>query len=166
MGVRNCAELGENLHKIIDRLLANDNLVNLLYYTDDNPLQIDSHPALSKQDKQKKVFETLIKTIPRVGTKDTANSIVVVYVQRASKISGNKEFRNVRILVDVVVPLTQWFIMDTNFRPFAILGEIQKSLDEKTINGLGKISGGDFDLNFITDDVICYQQTYEITEYD
>ena len=42
-----------------------------------------------------------------MGTKDTANSGVVIYVQRAGKISGNKEFKNVRILVDVIVPLTQ-----------------------------------------------------------
>jgi hypothetical protein len=63
------------------------------------------------------------------------------------------------------VPLTQWYIRDTNFRPFAILGELQKSLDDKIINGLGKISGGDFELNFVTDEVICYQQVYEITEY-
>jgi hypothetical protein len=32
MGVRNCAELGENLQKIVKRLLANDDLVKLLYY--------------------------------------------------------------------------------------------------------------------------------------
>ena len=156
MSVRNCAELGENLHKIISRLLANDNLINLLYYTDDNPLKMDSHPPLSEYDKQKQVCEKLIRTVPRIGTKETENSMIVVYVQRASKLSGNKEFRNVRFVVDVVVPLTQWFIMDTNFRPFAILGEIQKSLDDKTVNGLGKISGGDFELNFVTDDVICY----------
>jgi hypothetical protein len=85
-----------------------------------------------------------------------ANSVVVVYVQKAGKIPGNKEFKNVRILVDVIVPLTQWYIKDSNLRPFAILGKIQESLDDKTINGLGKISGGDFELNFVTDDVICY----------
>jgi hypothetical protein len=81
---------------------------------------------------------------------------VVVYIQRAAKIPGNKEFKNVRILVDVIVPLTQWYIMNVNLKPFAILGKIQESLDGKTINGLGKISGGDFELNFVTDDVICY----------
>ena len=32
MAVRNCGEMGENLQKIVSRLLANDNLVNLLYY--------------------------------------------------------------------------------------------------------------------------------------
>lgn len=163
MGVRNCSELGTNLQKIINRLVANDDLVKLLYHENDNPLEDIS---LTKEQKQKEVFEKLIKTVPRVGTKDTAKSIVVVYVQRAAKIPGNKEFKNVRILVDVIVPLTQWYIKDANLRPFAILGRIQESLDDKTINGLGKISGGDFELNFVTDDVICYQQTFEITEYD
>ena len=162
MGVRNCEELGKNLQKIVSRLVANDDLVRLLYNTDENPL---GHPALSSEEKQTKVFEKLIKTVPRVGTKDTENSVVVVYVQRASRIAGNKEFKNVRILVDVIVPLTQWYIMDANLRPFAILGQIQKSLDDKTVNGLGKIQGGDFELNFVTDDVICYQQVFEITEY-
>ena len=163
MGVRNCAELGENLQKIVKRLLANDDLVKLLYYEQDDPM---GQPVLSMETKEKEVFEKLIKTVPRVGTKDTAKSIIVVYVQKAGKLSGNKEFRNVRILVDVIVPLTQWYIRDTNFRPFAILGQVQSSLDDKTVNGLGKISGGDFELNFVTDDVICYQQTFEITEYD
>jgi hypothetical protein len=142
---------------------VNDELVNLLYYEDENPL---GRSVLSAEVKQKEIFEKLIKTVPRVGTKDTAKSVIVVYVQRASKTPGNKEFKNVRILVDVIVPLTQWYIQDTNLRPFAILGRIQESLDDKTINGLGKIVGGDFELNFVTDDVICYQQTFEITEYD
>ena len=163
MGVRNCEELGKNLQKIISRLLANNELVNLLYYEDDNPLE---KPALNAEQKEKEIFEKLIKTVPRVGTKDTAKSIVVVYVQGAAKISGNKEFKNVKILVDVIVPLTQWYIKDSNLRPFAILGRIQSSLDDKTINGLGKISGGNFELNFVTDDVVCYQQIFEITEYD
>ena len=153
MGVRNCAELGENLQKIVKRLLANDELVKLLYYEQDDPM---SQPVLSTEMKEREVFEKLIKTVPRVGTKDTAKSVIVVYVQKAGKLSGNKEFRNVRILVDVIVPLTQWYIRDTNFRPFAILGQIQSSLDDKTVNGLGKIQGGDFELNFVTDDVICY----------
>lgn len=163
MGVRNCGELGTNLQKIVNRLMANDNLVKLLYYEDSDPL---GQSALTNDQKNSLIFEKLIKTVPRVGTKDTAKSVIVVYVDRASKISGNKEFKNIRILVDVIVPLTQWYIKNTNLRPFAILGEAQASLDDKTINGLGKMSGGDFEISFITDDVICYQQSYEITEYD
>lgn len=162
MSIRNCGELGINLQKITNRLLANDDLVKLLYYIDQDPY---GGSALTEEQKQKEVFEKLIKVVPKVGTKDTANSVVVVYIQGAKGIGENSEFRNVRILVDVFVPMTQWFIKDTNLRPFAILGEVQKSLNNKTINGLGKITGGDFELNFMTDDVVCYQQTYYITEY-
>jgi hypothetical protein len=82
--------------------------------------------------------------------------MMAVYIYKVEKIPGNKEFNSVHILIDVIVPLTQWFIMDTNFRPFAILGEVQNSLDGKIINGLGQICGGNFDLNYVTDDVVCY----------
>jgi hypothetical protein len=35
---------------------------------------------LSTEEKNKEVFEKLIKTVPRVGTKDTAKSVVVIYI--------------------------------------------------------------------------------------
>jgi hypothetical protein len=163
MGVRNCAEIGENLQKIVKRLMANDNLVNLLYYTDKDPL---SQPHLTDQEKKEKVFEKLIKIVPRVGPKETANSIIAIRVVNGSKLNSNTEFRNVKIAVEVFVPLTQWIIKDTNLRPFAILGEIENSLEGKTVNGLGKIDGGNFDLNFLTEEIGAYEQTFWITTYE
>lgn len=163
MGVRNCAEIGENLQKIVKRLIANDNLVNLLYYTDKDPL---NQPHLTDQEKKEKVFEKLIKIVPRVGPKETANSIIAIRVVNGSKLNSNTEFRNVKIAVEVFVPLTQWIIKDTNLRPFAILGEIENSLEGKTVNGLGKIDGGNFDLNFLTEEIGAYEQTFWITTYE
>ena len=58
MGVRNCAEIGENLQKIVTRLMANENLVKLLYYTDKDPL---NHPDLTEEQKRKEVYEKIIK---------------------------------------------------------------------------------------------------------
>lgn len=162
MGVRNCAEIGVNLHKIINRLLANDDLVNLLYYTDKDPL---SQPILSDEQKKKEVFEKLIKIVPRIGPKETAHSLVAIRVAGGKKDLQNNEFRNISIIFDVFIPLTQWFLKDDNLRPFKILGEIEKSLNDKTINGLGKMSGGDFDLNFLTEELCCYTQKYEIITY-
>ena len=163
MGVRNCAEIGENLQKIVARLMANDQLVNLLYYTDKDPL---NQPHLTSDQKKKEVFEKLIKIIPRVGPKETAHSIIAIRVIGGSKLGSNTEFRNVKIGIEVFVPLTQWIIKDTNLRPFAILGEIQKSLEGKTVNGLGKMEGGDFDLNFLTEEIGAYEQTFWITAYE
>ena len=163
MGVRNCAEIGENLQKVVKRLMANDNLVNLLYYTDKDPL---NQPPLTEDQKKEEVYEKLIKVIPRVGPKETAHSIIAIRVISGSKLNSNTEFKNVKIGIEVFVPLTQWIIRDTNLRPFAILGEIEKSLDGKKINGLGKMEGGDFDLNFLTEEIGAYEQTFWITSYE
>ena len=46
------------------------------------------------------------------------------------------------------------------------MGEIQKSLDGKKIEGLGKMVGGDFALNFLTEEIGAYEQTFMLTTYD
>lgn len=163
MAVRNCKEIGTNLQKIVSRLMANDKLVNLLYYTGKDPY---SEQPLTPEQKKEEVFEKLIKIVPRVGPKETANSLISIRVVRGSRLGTNTEFRDLLIQIEVFVPLTQWIIKDTNLRPFAILGEIQESLDGKTVDGLGKLSGGDFSINFLTDEISCYEQTFSVVTYD
>lgn len=163
MGVRNTEELGVNLQKIMNRLLANDNLVNLLYYSTKDPL---NSPPLTNEQKQNEVYEKLIKIVPRVGPREDAKSVIVMRVVSAHRIPGNTDFKAIKIAIEVFVPLTQWFIKDSNLRPFAILGEIENSLEGKVINGLGKITGGDFDINFLTEEMSAYEQTFFITQYE
>ncbi len=163
MKVRNCADIGINAQYIVKRLMANQNLLKLLYYTDKDPL---SHEDLTQEQIQNEIFEKLIKIIPRVGPKETAHSIIAVRIARGRGLVTNSEFKNVSISVEVFVPMTQWIIKDTNLRPFAIMGEIQKSLDGKKIEGLGKLTGGDFDLNFLTEEISAYEQTFSLTSYD
>lgn len=161
--VRNCAELGVNLQKIINRLISNKDLLKLLYYNDKDPL---SQPDLTEKQIKEEVLEKLIKIIPRIGPKETANSIVSVRVVSARRNLENNEFRDITIAVEIFVPLTQWIIKDSNLRPFAIMGEIQKSLDNKKINGLGRMIGGEFNLNFLTEEISAYEQSYRIITYD
>lgn len=163
MGVRNCAEIGENLQKIVARLMANDDLVNLLYYTDKDPL---SQPHLSDKEKKEQIFEQLIKIVPSVTEREDARSVVAIRVTGGSKLSSNTEFKRVKISIEVFVPLSSWIFKNTNLRPFAILGEIQKSLEGKKINGLGQIEGGDFDLSFLTKEMSAYEQVFWITSYE
>ena len=163
MAVRNLEDIGVNAQKIIKRLMANQNLVKLLYYTDKDPL---NNPDLTNEQLQDEVFEKLIKIVPRVGPKETAHSIISVRFTRGRQNIVNNEFKDVTISIEVFVPLTQWIIKDTNLRPFAIMGEVQKSLDGKKIDGLGKITGGDFDLNFLTEEISDYEQIFRLTSYD
>jgi hypothetical protein len=161
--VRNLEELGPNLQKIVVRLQSNQRLLKLLYYTDKDPY---SQPDLTQEQIQKEVFEKLIKVVPRVGPKETAQSLISLRVVNGVTNRGNSEFRDIGLGVEVFVPLTQWVIKDSNLRPFSIMGEIQKSLNGKVINGMGKIQGGDFSLNFLTEEISCYEMTFDFVEYD
>lgn len=162
MGVRNCAELGENAQNIIKRLMANQNLVKLLYYTDKDPL---SHNDLTKEQINQEILHKLIRVIPRAGSKEDATSVITFKYERSSQ-NNNDEFKNVIFSIEIFVPMTQWFIKGENLRPFAIMGEIEKSLKGKKINGLGRIEGGGFVLNFLTDEISSYEMTFLITSYD
>ena len=161
--VRDLKELGPNLQKVVTRLQSNQDLLKLLYYTDKDPF---SHPDLTSEQIQKEIFEKLIKIVPRVGPKETAQSLISIRVVDGLTNKGNSEFRNIGLGIEVFVPLTQWLIKDANLRPFCIMGEIQRSLNGKVINGIGKIEGGDFSLNFLTEEISCYEMTFEFVEYD
>ena len=163
MSVRNCAEIGVNLQKIVKRLLANNKLVNLLYYTDPDPL---NQKALTEEEKKDFVYSKLIKMVPKVGPKETAQSMLVIRVSRGVPDYNNPEFKNISICIEVFTPLTQWIIKDSNLRPFAIMGEVEKSLKGKTVDGLGKIEGGGFELNFLSEEISCYQMEFQIVTYD
>lgn len=163
MQIRNSREIGENLQKIMTRLMANDNLVKLLYYTGKDPL---NQPALTPEEKQNEIFNKLIKIIPRIGPKEDAKSMISIRVASGINMPGNSEFRAIELVIETFVPLTQWFIKNSNLRPFAILGEIEESLQGKTVNGLGVLSGGDFTINFLTEEIISYEQTFFITQYE
>jgi hypothetical protein len=162
MGARNCKELGVNLQKICARLLANDELVKLLYYVEIDPL---AQPALTAEQKQG-IFNDLLCVVPRVTKREDERSVIAIYVPRAAGISGNSEFKTVTIAIDILVPLNKWVIKDSNLRPFAIMSEIQETLRGKTVNGLGKIEGGDFELVLLTDEMSGYRQTFTIVEYE
>ena len=161
--VRNLGELGLSLQKIITRLVANQDLLKLLYYTGKDHL---NEPDLTPEQIKEEVFEKLVKIVPRVGPKETAQSLISLRVVRGITNRQNSEFRNFSLGIEVFVPLTQWIIKDSSLRPFRIMGEIQKSLNGKNVNGLGKITGGDFSLNFLTEEISCYEMTFEIVDYE
>lgn len=161
--VRNLGELGINLQKIIKRLQANQRLLKLLYYTDKDPF---NNPDLTDEQIRDEVYEKLIRVVPRVGATETANSIVAMTVMDGDLIAANDQFTSISIRLEVLVPLTQWMIKDSNLRPFAILSELQKSLNGKVIDGIGKMNSGEFQLGFLTDEMSCYQIVYHIQIYD
>ena len=160
---RNLSEMGLYLQRIVERLQKNQDLLKLLYYTGKDPL---SETNLTKTQIKNEVFEKIIKVVPRIGSKETAQSFMTIRVVRGRNNAENDQFKDFEIDIEIFVPLTQWFIKDSNLRPFAIMGEIHKSLNNKLIDGLGKMVGGTFQLNYLTEEIGSYEMVYFIQDYD
>lgn len=163
MAIRDLREMGTNLQKIFNRLLKNNDLLKLLYYTDKDPLGQNN---LTEDQIKEEVFNKLIKVVPKVGAKETAKSVIAIRVIRGEKIRDNTEFSNLSLSIEVFTPLDQWIMKSDSLRPFLIMGEIKESLDDKRINGMGKLVCKGFDLSFLTEEVSCYEMSFNIVTYD
>lgn len=82
-GIKYLNELGENLQKIIKRLMANQTLVKYLYYTDKDPLD---NPDLTDDEIRHKVYQKLIKIVPKLDNEEKANSVIALKVISGVKI--------------------------------------------------------------------------------
>ena len=69
-------------------------------------------------------------------------------------------------MIEVFVPNEQWIIKGDNLRPYSIMGEIQKSLENKNINGLGTIRGSGFSVNFFTEEISAFIMNFKISQFN
>lgn len=154
-------EHGRNLIKICKRLLDNQNLINLLVNTDKDPL---SHNDIS--DPMQEIFNKYIVVVPMTVKEDETNkSKVAILFESGAPQSGNYDNEGIDFTVFIYCPFSTWLITGDTLRPFAIMSEIRKSLQDKKINGLGTINYRGFQLSSITEEMSCYTMRFEINAF-
>lgn len=163
--VRFLQEMGSNLIKMMKRLLANQNLLRLLTYTDKDPLALDK-ADIKANEAYLQGDNGVVRIIPVIGAKENSQSIITLRVLKGVPSMDNPEFLDIYFSIEVFVPNEQWIIKGDNLRPYSIMGEIQKSLEGKNINGLGTIRGSGFSVNFFTEEMSAFIMNYRITQYN
>lgn len=163
--VRYLQEMGPNLISIIKRLLANQNLLKLLMYTDKDPLSSDKE-NITPQAAYQNGDNGVIRIIPIIGYKEDSTSVIILRMKKGVPSSSNSDFLDIYFSIEIFVPNEQWIIKGDNLRPYMIMGEIQKSLENKNINGLGKIRGSGFSVNFFTEEMSAFIMDFRITQFN
>lgn len=160
MAIRNSKELGDNLFKIATHLLTNQNLCRLLVNDDKDPLAREVKEPYQLLNKN-------IVVVPKINEEefDRESKIAIVFPY-GERNDSNKEFKNLRLDVLVYTTLDTWIINDTSLRPFMIMSEIETSLKDKRINGIGVIEYENFELTTLTDKVSCYRMVFTINVFD
>ena len=160
MAIRNSRELGSNLFLIAKRLLQNNNLCCLLVNSEMEPL---AHPV----ENPFSLLNKNIKVVPKIDESEfNQESKLALVFPSGSLNDDNEEFKNIEFHILVYTTLDTWVVNDENLRPFMIMSEIEKSLKNKRVNGIGTMRYKGFDLSTLTDKLSCYQMVFYIDVFD
>ena len=156
-------ELGPNLMKIAKTLIKNQELLMLLENTDLDPLNKTKHPNTING---LELLNKLVRVVPLLTTEEqnTKSKIVVIFSQ--GDVNGtNLDNENISLSIYVYCPFAEWLIAGDTIRPFAIMSEIRKSIQDKRINGLGEIVYKGYSLSTLTKQMGCYRMDFRINAF-
>ena len=160
MAIRNSQELGNNLFRIAKRLLDNQELCRLLVNSDKNPLNTPVEDTF-------KLLNKNIKVVPKIDEEEfDSDSKLALVFPSGNLNSENEEFKNIEFHALVYTTLDTWVVNSENLRPFMIMSEIEKSLKNKRMNGIGVMRYKGFESTTLTDKVSCYQMVFTIDVFD
>ena len=156
-------EIGVNLIKIAKKLLDNQDLCKLLVNTDLDPLNPNTHPnnidGISLLHKN-------IRVVPLVTADDqTTESKIVLLFDGGEVNRSNSDNENLSLLINIYCPFKEWSITGDTLRPFAIMSEIRKSIQDKRINGLGEIVYRGFNVSTLTEEMGSYMMRFAINAF-
>lgn len=161
MGAQYGEEHGRNLIKIVKHLLNNQNLLKLLSNTGLDPL---NSPDI--QNPKAEIQNKLIKVVPLMLKEDTTTkSKIVIFYDEGMAAQGNQDTEIITVLINIYCPFKEWLIAGDTIRPFAIMSEIRKSIQDKRINGLGEIRYIGFSLATLTEETGCYSMRFNINAF-
>ena len=119
---------------IIGEMLKNNRLKNLLYYTDDHPLE---HDKLSEEDSVGLIGKN-IKNIPKLYVDGSVLNYIIINFDNFTSNATNPEFRDNIIEFDIICHFDQWQLQDFKLRPYRIAAEIDSMFDRKHLTGIGE----------------------------
>ncbi len=111
------------------------------------------------------LFGTNIRVIPLVTNDDETTTSKLVLIFADGSPSDNYSNENLSLLIYIYSPFKEWQITGDQLRPFAIMSEIRKSLQDKRINGLGEIRYEGFDISSLTDQMGSYLMRFRINAF-
>lgn len=124
--------INKDMRLLIDKILSNDRLCKLLYYT--------SRDALDKEkltdDQKLGLFGKNLKIIPKLYVDKTTLNYIFIKFDNFFE-SSNPEFRDNTIEFDIVCHFDQWQMQDFNLRPYRIAAELDSMLDNQKLTGIG-----------------------------
>ena len=125
----------KDMNLIIEKMLNNERLKRLLYYTSDACL---SRPDLTEEQ----TFGLLgknIKNVPKLTVDSSVLTYIIISFDNFTTNLTNPQFRNNTIEFDIICHFDQWHLKDFQLRPYKIAAEIDSMINNKHLTGIGTL---------------------------
>lgn len=149
--------IDKDVNTLIDKMMANETLLRLLYYTSDQPLEInEKQPKLidESNDEQmddlwKKMLgdknlygKKYIRTVPKITVDAEVMNYIVIAFDNFIPNPKNPHFRDNIISFDIICHFDQWQMTGryAGLRPYRIVGELDAMFNESRLSGIGTLN--------------------------
>jgi hypothetical protein len=112
------------------------------------------------------LFQKNIRVVPLLrDDEQTTESKIILFYDSGDINSSNSDNENLSFVINVYCPFKEWRITGDNLRPYAIMSEIRKSLQDTRINGLGEIRYEGFELSTLTEEMSAHTMRFYINAF-
>ena len=125
----------KDMNIIVDRMMKNDRLKKMLYYTSRDCL---SKPRLT-DEQTIEMFGKNIKIVPKIYVDGSVLNYIIVSFDNFTRNGNNPEFRDNIIEFDIICHFDQWHMKDFELRPYKIAAELDTMFNEQRLTGIGKL---------------------------
>lgn len=119
---------------IVDKMLRNERLKRLLYYTTKDALD---RPNIG-EEASVELFGKNIKIVPKLYVDDKVYNYIFIMFDDFTP-SGNPEFRDNFISFTILCHYDQWPLKDFSLRPYKIAAEIDSMFNNQKLTGIGTL---------------------------
>lgn len=127
--------INKDLDIIIKRMLKNERLQKLLYYTSSRPLD---QKALT-EDQQIELMSNNIKIVPKLYIDGSVLNYIVIDFDNFIPNRTNPEFRDNIISFTIICHFDQWNLGDFDLRPYRIAAELDTMFNNTHLTGIGTL---------------------------
>lgn len=125
----------KDMNIIVDRIMKNDRLKKMLYYTTRDCLD---RPKLT-EDETLDLFGKQIKLVPKLYVDGSVLNYIIITFNNFAPNENNPEFRDNIIEFDIVCHFDQWHLKDFELRPYKIAAELDSMFNDQRLTGIGKV---------------------------
>ena len=125
----------KDMNIIVDRMMKNDRLKKMLYYTSRDCL---SKPRLT-DEQTIDLFGKNIKIVPKLYVDGSVLNYIIISFDNFTRNGNNPEFRDNIIEFDIICHFDQWHMKDFELRPYKIAAELDTMFNDQRLTGIGKL---------------------------